>query len=597
MRRYVLRVTDRSAIVAGRVKDCLAKVSDRIGLLCAILSDCTAVAVLVCCAWRSRAYRQFLFEAARLIRMRKAKAASGCEQPVGILVRTPGNDRIEIHAVPNSVATSLCLAREAPRVLAEARLDKYPELTIRLISGGTAEPAAASDSTLPNSVTHYFEFLSAAAKYPELVPLLHDVDRRRRGSTPAPPFDRNPQSGPARRKQQSSHRSVLFLHNSYYHHLYLAQALRRRGWDALSVSLERPESPNRLFYHGEDLSLWDADPGRLKDRLNRFFDTIEERFALVHFYGMGLLGLFPVNWENAVAPETMPWDLLELRRRGVRFSYSPSGCLDGVSQTAFRNYTGVCRKCVWELRPDICCDARNLVWARKLELTCDMVAIDLDWPLEARQGAKYFREPLMDALDPEVWRPELEVPDHLILPREPGEFIVYHAVGNYETRRANGRDIKGTGAVFAAVDRLRAEGLKVRLEFVSDMPSTQVRYIQCQADVVVDQLNYGRYGANAREAMMLGKPTICFIDPRQPDGVPPSPALAECPLVSANEETVYEVLKDLLHSPEKRRQIGAASRAYAMKWHSADACAERLEEVYDRIMAGQPPSSAGTLPQ
>jgi hypothetical protein len=589
-------VTDRSAIVARRAKDFLANVRDRIDLLGAILSDSVAVTFLVCCAWRSRAYRQFLFEAARLISLRKAKAASGGELPVGVLVRPPGRDTVEVHAVPKSVATSLGLCHDAPQVLAETGLDKYPALTVSLLFGGTAESAA--DSPPPTSATHYFEFLSAAAKYPDVVPFLHDLDRRRRGLAPAPPFDRNRPPRPRRgRRQQRRQRSVLFLHNDYYYHLYLAAALRRRGWDALSVSIEGPNSPNRLYYHGEDLCLWEENPDQFRENLTNFFDTIDERFALVHFYGMGLLGLFPANWENAARPETMPWDLLELRRRGVRFSYSPSGCSDGVSQTGFRNHTGVCRKCVWELRPDICSDARNLTWARKIELTCDMVDVDLDWPLEMRQGSKYYREPLVTALDPEVWKPDLEVPEHLILPREPGELIVYHAVGNYETRRAHGRDIKGTGAVFDAVDRLRAEGVRVRLEFVSKMPSAQVRYLQCQADVVVDQLNYGRHGANAREAMMLGKPTICLIDRRQPDGVPPSPALAECPLISASEKTVYEVLKDLLQSPDKRRRIGEASRAYALKWHSADACAERFEAVYDRIMAGQPPASGSTLPQ
>ena len=35
----------------------------------------------------------------------------------------------------------------------------------------------------------------------------------------------------------------------------------------------------------------------------------------------------------------------------------------------------------------------------------------------------------------------------------------------------------------------------MRLEFVTDVPSKDVRFIQVQADVIVDQLNTGRYGA------------------------------------------------------------------------------------------------------
>src|SRR5437867_11446411 len=47
-----------------------------------------------------------------------------------------------------------------------------------------------------------------------------------------------------------ANRSVVFLHNSYYHFYYLAQALRRRGWDAITVSLEDPHGPQALYYHG-----------------------------------------------------------------------------------------------------------------------------------------------------------------------------------------------------------------------------------------------------------------------------------------------------------------------------------------------------------
>ena len=63
-----------------------------------------------------------------------------------------------------------------------------------------------------------------------------------------------------------------------------------------------------------------------------------------------------------------------------------------------------------------------------------------------------------------------------------------------------------SGAVMAAIEKLKAEGLPVQLYFATEVPSRSVRFIQVQADIVVDQLNYGRIGANARESMMLGRP-------------------------------------------------------------------------------------------
>jgi glycosyltransferase involved in cell wall biosynthesis len=157
-------------------------------------------------------------------------------------------------------------------------------------------------------------------------------------------------------------------------------------------------------------------------------------------------------------------------------------------------------------------------------------------------------------------------------------------MGNYETRSNEGRNIKGTPAIRAAVERLQGDGIPVRLVFATGVKNKEVRFLQVQADVIVDQLNYGRYGATAREAMMLGKPAICYINPNELTPATVLSSIREVPLVSATEATVYQVLKDLLLSPEKRQRIGRAGREYALKWHSADACAERYERIYDAIV-------------
>ena len=73
----------------------------------------------------------------------------------------------------------------------------------------------------------------------------------------------------------------------------------------------------------------------------------------------------------------------------------------------------------------------------------------------------------------------------------------------------------------------------------------------------------------------------------EPAGAERLEIIETCPLMSATERSIYRVLKDLLNHEAKRR-IGAASRAFALKWHSADACAERFERVYDRLMQGLP---------
>lgn len=385
-------------------------------------------------------------------------------------------------------------------------------------------------------------------------------------------------------------RSVAFFHNSYYNFFYLAAALRRRGWDAISVSIEAADGEHSGFYHGNDLCLYDADPFEMQKKISAFLTEAIDRFAMVHFYGRGQLALSPSEFDYSNDFSHLPSDIMRLKQAGTKIGYSVCGCLDGVSQSAVHGWSGCCDRCVWQHNTPICNDRGNLAWGHKVHLICDVIASEGFPALDYQNGPKVFREPLTTALDANLWKPGIEVPEKYRLSREAGELIVYHAVGNFSFRANETRNLKGTGAVVAAIDQLRAEGVKVRLEFVTDVPSSEVRFIQAQADVIVDQLNYGRYGATAREGMMLGVPTVCYIHKSEPAAADQLESIESCPLVSANEATIYNVLRDLLADAERRRQIGNASRAFALKWHSADACAARFEGVYDALQAGRQPN-------
>lgn len=389
--------------------------------------------------------------------------------------------------------------------------------------------------------------------------------------------------------ERSDRRSVVFLHNAYYNFYYLAKALRSRGWDAVSVSLEDPEGPNAQYYHGEDFNLFHPDADTMLERVGTFYEEVKSRFNMVQFYGIGQMSFFPTSFDYGNDFIAIPEDFLELKRLGIKIGYSQGGCNQGISQSSFLRWSGgCCNRCRWQNVPDVCSDRRNLAWGHKLHQMVDLFATEGNPALDYQGTDKCYREPLTTALDPDIWKPDLVIPEHLKIAREPGEFIVGHSVGNYKLRSQNERSIKGTGAVFDAIERLKAEGIKVRLEFRTEVKSSDMRFIQSQCDVIIDQLNYGRYGATAREGLMLGRPTICYINRSEPPGVTGSVAIEECPLVSANERTVYPILRDLLLNEAARAEIGRKSRAYALKWHSADACAQRFEKVYDRLMRNEP---------
>lgn len=476
---------------------------------------------------------------------------------------------------------------------------RLPKAIVRGLKRCMSSSHEMNGEPRPLSTKEYFEILAWARQIPGAIDFLAlyitgrlETDAADHYPPPSiAPFDKTdqlPSASPASPKK----RSALFVNNSYYHFKYLSAALRDRGWETLSIDLDPPDVAWRSFLHGQDLNLYHPDPEIRRKMVRDFLRDVPERFGSLHFYGQNTASIFRETWENSSEPQLIPWDFLELRRHNILIGYMPTGCMDGGSQSSIRQLTGgLCRHCAWELQPHVCHDSKNLIWGRKLDAICDVVTIEGDFAVDSRTGPMYVKRPIVTALDPQFWNPKLSIPEEHRLAREPGELMIYHAFGNAHLRRTNGRDIKGSGAVLAAVEQLKSEGMPVRVFFATDLASENVRYYQLQADVVVDQLNYGRLGANAREALMLGRPLITCIRPQQAPPLPPLQLLKELPALHATEETIYEVLKGLLLDAERRKALGEAGRDFALHWHAASNCALRYERMIDRLRAGLPPEA------
>jgi hypothetical protein len=380
-------------------------------------------------------------------------------------------------------------------------------------------------------------------------------------------------------------RSVIFYRQSYYHFFYLAKALRKRGWDAVLVNLDPVDGPHAEYYHGEDINLYDENPDVFHRNISSFFEVAKTQYKLMHFAGDGCLSFFPHNNES-----DEPHDILEWLKLENKIAYTVSGCSSGRSQSSIsawsvaNNGHSVCERCIWQDNKSVCRDEKNLAWGKKLHRYCDLIFSEGGPALDfMKSGDRVIREPVSMCLDKELWNPNLDIPEAHRIPRVEDEILIYHAVGNYEARSSATKNIKGTPALFDAVERLKQEGYKVQLLFLTNKPSQIVRFYQAQADIIVDQLNYGRYGANAREGMMLGKPVVCYLNKFEFDEKDRLACLDECPLISATEDTIYDVLKSLILDATWRKKVGEESRNYALKWHDADACAERYEQIYDTL--------------
>lgn len=401
------------------------------------------------------------------------------------------------------------------------------------------------------------------------------------------------------RRRRGDQPAILFAGQSYYHAWYLSRELRKLGWKADVLDFDHNVSGTSL-YHGHDFSLPPGGPEVVPAHLD-FLEYALDTYDVVHFSNAHAL-VFGYQLQKHFAALYHPGAEIELlRAHGKKIVYANNGCLDGVSQSSFAHWDEVpaCNNCPFQHRPEICSDERNLAWGEFRNRMADLQVNVSGNRADYNNDARVHEVPEFYCLDPDLWSPDLIVPTNYRVPLSDATIKLYHAVGNLELRRgADGRNIKGTHVFVATAERLQRQGLDVELMFFHDVPSLKVRYYQAQADIVLDQLTIGWFGANGRESLMLGKPLVCWLRPswleqvgRQlPDYV------EELPVVSANEETIEDVVRELVQDADRRRELGARGRAFALKWHSAAAGARRMDGLYRRLLDGEPIPDAPVEP-
>jgi len=387
-------------------------------------------------------------------------------------------------------------------------------------------------------------------------------------------------------------RAVLYAGQAYYNCWYLSRALRARGWRADVLNWDMNPA-TQIYYHGEDYKFSYAGPQDSITHL-RFYLGALFRYDIFHFSNMwGIQFGDPLSsWFKKRFGEH--FEIYLLKRCGKKIIYSNNGCLDGVSQTAFAKWgpESVCSICRWHNEPSVCSDERNLAWGKFRNAVADYQCLHGGNRVDYNVDPRIHETPEFFCLDKEFWYPKLEIPEAFRLPPTPqGTIWLYHAIGHKAERTSkDGVNIKSSHVYLPLIKKMKEEGLLLELLEPTGIPNKKVRFIQAQADIFLDMLTFGWFGANVREAMMLGKPVICYIRPEWLESVRqelPDYA-AELPIISATPATVEMILRELIANPEKRREISRRSREFAVKWYSAEAGGRRFDEIYCKLLRGDP---------
>ena len=280
-------------------------------------------------------------------------------------------------------------------------------------------------------------------------------------------------------------------------------------------------------------------------KMGRFFLHAIRHYDVFHFnWGMSLLD--HRAWGVHVV------DLPLLKRLGKRVVVTFQGCdarMKVRSREQFK--TSACAECqvAW------CTPRTDEIRRRRIRRIAahadKMFVVNPDL-LHFVPGAEFLP---YASVNPREWKPSGE-PSSIVRP--PGQPVrVLHMPTN--------RSIKGTRYVEEACARLREKGYSVELQLVERVPHSQARELIEQADLVVDQLLVGWYGALSVEAMALGKPVLCFL--REDDLKRFVSFHDRIPIIRTTKETVEDDLADLLKRSAEWPAIGSAGRRFVEEWH------------------------------
>ena len=234
------------------------------------------------------------------------------------------------------------------------------------------------------------------------------------------------------------------------------------------------------------------------------------------------------------------------------------------------------------------CDARQKSVCAQLELSCcgdqdgeGLCTADRDAHKRRLIERACHHAHRVFALNPDLLR---VIPDGEFLPYAidwPREEPVQRPLAGRSLRICHAptnRTIKGTDNILAALDALSGE-FEFELDLIENVPHAEAMQRYQNADLVIDQLRVGWYGAFAVELMAMGKPVVAYI--RESDLAHVPPQLAEdLPIVNATPASIETVLRGLLSTPEQMAEIGRRSRRFVERWHDPERIAARLLEVY-----------------
>lgn len=351
--------------------------------------------------------------------------------------------------------------------------------------------------------------------------------------------------------------------------VYVRDSLKNLGYTAVVVPWIIPE-------HERKNILYDID---LKASYPKLYNNFLGQIILIYlflFWSVSKFDVFIVPFQNRLLDRTFFLKWLEfqlLHLAGKKIILNPYGgdiqyveVWEDSSDLAYQElyqawktdlYYGVYAREKFVLRNTLYC----LRYA-------DCVVLSIDWPdyipnKFRKENIEYFHMRSFPLLKPKRKRK-----------KRGNLFTIVHAT--------NHPHFKGTKFLKLAVEEINKEKIICELITLQNTKNEDVLEKIGMADLVFDQLLLGAYGRLAIEAMVLGKPVICYL---RDDLKELYPAWYECPIINANISNLKEKILEVMSMSEEQREcIGKKSKAYVKKYHSPEYVGDKLHSIIQKVL-------------
>ena len=154
-------------------------------------------------------------------------------------------------------------------------------------------------------------------------------------------------------------------------------------------------------------------------------------------------------------------------------------------------------------------------------------------------------------------------------------FVIVHA--------PTSRSAKGSDIIIAAMEKIiQKYGSIVDFRLIENIPHDQAVKIYREADLVIDQILIGWYGALAIEVMSMGKPVICRIADEDLQFIPKQMAedVREA-FVNVSPDDLEEVIGRCIEDRVFLKRKSEAAINYARTWHDPEYVAKITKKAYE----------------